>query len=66
MQTGAKPAKLVTKDGLYVCPNCKQKTNQAARADTEARNLPLWCRTCKAVFLVNIEHGQCFVLSRCR
>lgn len=58
--------KLVVKDGLYVCPNCKQKTHQAARKDTEAKNLLLWCRNCKAKFLVNIENGQCFVISRCR
>ena len=66
MQTGKNCDKLVVKDGLYVCPNCKQKTSQAAREDTEARNLSLWCRNCKAKFLVNIENGQCFVISRCR
>ena len=58
--------KLVVKDELYVCPNCRQKIHQAFRPDAEARNLPLWCKNCKAIFLVNIEHGQCFVLSRCR
>lgn len=58
--------KLATKDGLIVCPNCKNKTNQAVREDTTATNLQLWCRTCKAVHLVNIDRGQCFVISRCR
>lgn len=53
------------KDNLYVCPNCKQKTSQAARNDTEAKNLSLWCRHCKATHIVNIVHGQCFVISRC-
>lgn len=66
MQQQTNCGTLVIKDGLYVCPNCKQKTSQAARADTQARNLSLWCRSCKAVFLVNIDHGQCFVISRCR
>lgn len=56
---------LVVKDGLYVCPNCRQKTNLAARPETTARNLPLWCRNCKATFLVNIDSGQCVVLRRC-
>ena len=66
MQTKTKRVTLVVKDGLYVCPNCRQKTYQAARDDTEAENLQLWCRNCKAVYLVNIEHGQCVVLRRCR
>lgn len=66
MQAKTKRVILVVKDGLYVCPNCRRKTSQAARDDTEAKNLPLWCRNCKAVYLVNIEHGQCVVLRRCR
>ncbi len=66
MQGEMNRGKLFVKDGLYVCPNCRQKTSQAARADTEARNLPLWCRKCKAIYLVNIEHGQCVVIRRCR
>ncbi len=66
MSTGSKSVKLVIKAGLIVCPNCKQKTNQAVRPDTEATNLTLWCRSCKAVHLVNIDHGQCYVISRCR
>lgn len=66
MSTRQKSDKLNIKDGLIVCPNCKQKTNQAVRSDTEAVNLTLWCRNCKAVHLVNIEHGQCYVISRCR
>lgn len=56
--------KLAVRDGRYVCPDCKQITHQVARRDTEAKNLLLWCRNCKAKFLVNIENGQCFVTSR--
>ena len=63
MQTGKNCGKLVVKDGLYVCPNCRKKTHQVSRADTEARNLVLWCRNCKAKFLVNIDHGQCSVIA---
>ena len=66
MLSGEKSVKLIVKDGLIVCPNCKQKTNQAVRTDTKATNLTLWGRNCKAVHLVNIEHGQCYVISRCR
>lgn len=57
---------LVVKDGLIVCPNCYRKTNQAIRPDTVAKHLSLWCRSCKAVHLVNIDHGQCYLISRCR
>ncbi len=66
MQTAPTCDTLSVKDGLYVCPNCRQKTNQAARPDTEARHLLLWCRHCKAEFLVNIVSGQCSIVSRCR
>lgn len=66
LQCKPKRGKLIVKDGLIICPNCKAKTNQAVRPDTEARNLQLWCRTCKAIHIVNIEHGQCYVISRCR
>lgn len=62
----ARRGKLVVKDGWLVCPNCKQKTNQHIRPDTEARNWELWCRNCKAVFVVNIERGQSFLVSRSR
>lgn len=58
--------KLVTRNGRYVCPNCKQTTNQKASDATEARALILWCRHCKAEYVVNIEHGQCSIVSRCR
>lgn len=66
MPNSMKPAKLAIKDGLYVCPVCKSKTNQAADASTNAEHLLLWCRRCKAVHIVNIESGQCYVVSRYR
>lgn len=66
MPTTEKCGKLATvKDGLVVCPNCRQKTSLTMRPDTAARNLKLWCRRCKASYLVNIADGQCYVLSRC-
>ena len=58
--------KLSIKDGYIVCPTCRQKTNQAIRPETTANNLQLWCRNCKAIHLVKIDRGQCYMLSRCR
>lgn len=65
MQVGFNSSKLIIKDRCIVCPACRQKTNQVVRPDTEAQNLQLWCRKCKAIHIVNIEHGQCYVISRC-
>lgn len=66
LQTMMKSGKLIVRNGRYVCPNCKQTTNQKADDETNASNLILWCRSCKAEYRVNIQRGQCFVLSRCR
>lgn len=66
MQTDVRCDKLDTRNGRYVCPNCKQTTNQKASEATNAEKLVLWCRSCKAEFIVNIDHGQCSVVSRCR
>ena len=66
MQVEENRGKLVVKDGYVVCPICRRKTNQFVRPDTVAQNLQLWCRTCKAKLLVNIDRGQCFEFSRCR
>lgn len=66
MQTVREDGKLIIKNGRYVCPNCKQLTNQQANPFTNAENLILWCRSCKAEFVVNIDHGQCSIVSRCR
>lgn len=58
--------RIAIKDGYAVCPVCRRKTNQAIRPDTVADNLQLWCRNCKAVHLVKIASGQCYMISRCR
>lgn len=57
---------LDVKDGLYVCPVCRQKTQQAYDPKSNATYLRLWCRNCKSVHYVNIAFGQCSVVSRCR
>lgn len=66
LQNDPKYGKLAVKNGLIVCPVCKQRTNQAVRPDTKATNLTVWCKNCKAIHLVNIENGQCYMISRCR
>ena len=66
LQSTKKCGKLaIVKDSLVVCPNCRQKTNLTLRPDTTARNLTLWCRRCKASYLVDIADGQCYVISQC-
>lgn len=57
---------LAVKGGLLVCSNCRQKTNQAIEPDTVAFHLRVWCKRCKTQMNVNIKHGQCFEISRCR
>ena len=66
MKTDREYGKLSVRNGRYVCPNCRQTTNQKADPETNASGLILWCRSCKAEYSVNIDHGQCFVVSRCR
>lgn len=66
LQTLKKGDKLAIKDGLIVCPVCRQKTNQTIFPETTADFFPLWCRRCKSVHLVKIASGQCYMISRCR
>ena len=65
MNNPANNGKIVTvKDGYIVCPCCRFKTNQQIHQDTKAERLRVWCRKCKKISVVNIDHGQCF-LSQC-
>lgn len=66
MQREEKSGKLTVRKGFVVCPVCKMDTNQFVRADTTAHNLQIWCRNCKSIHIVNIDLGQCFVVSRCQ
>lgn len=66
MQSEKRAVMLDVKDGLYVCPVCRAKTQQAFDTSTTATNLRLWCKQCKSVHYVNIASGQCSVVSRCR
>lgn len=50
---------LVVKDGWLTCPLCGRNHRLLRiRETTEARNLPVYCRTCRRESIVNIEKGQ--------
>lgn len=38
----------------YRCPVCKTQTLLFLREDTQVRNLPVKCKTCKREIIVNI------------
>lgn len=57
---------LETKNNRLVCPVCRQRMNQSTEENTTARNLPVWCKTCKSVHLVDIVGGKGFVTGRIR
>ncbi len=38
-----------------LCPICGGKTRTKIRPDTEAKNLPIFCKICKNEFLANIK-----------
>lgn len=51
--------KLVVKDGWVTCPVCKRNHRLIrVEPETEARNLPIFCRDCKSTVIVNIDRGQ--------
>ena len=56
------PITLDTRNGWLICPYCRiNKRLLRIQADTKARNLQLYCRTCKRELVVNIDKGQCFM-----
>lgn len=51
--------KLVVKDGWVTCPVCKRNHRLIrVEPETEARNLPIFCRDCKSTVILNIDRGQ--------
>lgn len=59
MHIGEKYATLVPKDGWITCPECGRNHRLLRITDTtEARNLPVYCRTCRQEIILNIDRGQ--------
>ena len=53
--------KLDTENGWLICPIChRNRRLLKVKPDTEAKNLQLYCKTCKQELIVDIEKGQCF------
>ena len=52
---------MLTEDGFLICPRCRvNRRLLRVRPDTQARNVQLYCRTCKSEIVVDIVEGQCF------
>ena len=51
--------KLVVKDGWITCPICRRNRRlQRVNDDTEAKNLPVYCKDCKTELILDIARGQ--------
>lgn len=59
MQQQTNCGTLVIKDGWITCPVCK-RNHRLLRVDpeTEARRLPVYCRTCRSEIILHIDKGQ--------
>ena len=59
MQAALKHGKLVVKNGWITCPICQRNHSLLRiRDDTEARHLPVYCRTCRTELILDIARGQ--------
>lgn len=65
MQSRTEYATLKVRNGRIECPRCRRLTSQVVRPDTAAKNLQVYCRSCKWVGVVNIDSGQCSTSSPC-
>ena len=53
--------KLETDGGWLICPVCKRNRRLLRiRPGTTAREIQLYCRSCKSEILVDIDQGECF------
>lgn len=59
LQVDQNYAKLNVRNGWLECPIChRNKRLLRIERDTEARELPVYCRDCKQESILNIEKGQ--------
>lgn len=60
LQSQNECGKILVKDGWLMCPRCRRFKLIRIRRDTNAQNLPVYCRNCHEEHIVNIEQGQSF------
>lgn len=48
---------LSVKNGFLICPYCQRNTIRL-KPETEAHELPVFCRNCKNEFFVEITRGR--------
>ena len=59
MQNQQKSAKLTVRNGWVSCPRCGRNHRLLRiEPDTEARGLPVYCRTCRTEIILDIDKGQ--------
>ena len=58
MQPNQSPCKLVVKDGWISCPACRNKRLLRIEEETEAHDLPVYCRDCKTEIILDITRGR--------
>ena len=59
VQTAPQCGKLIVKDGWVTCPVCKRNRRLLrVEPETQARDLPVYCRDCKREIVLNIDRGQ--------
>lgn len=58
LQPNQSPCKLVVKDGWISCPVCRNKRLLRIEEETEAHDLPVYCRDCKTEIILDITRGR--------
>lgn len=59
--TAERDIMLTVRGGYLVCPRCLVNRKVVkVDPDTTARNLAVFCRTCKLQLKIDIVEGQCF------
>lgn len=59
LQSAPACGKLVIRDGWVTCPVCKRNHRLIrVEPETEAKGLPVYCRTCRSEIVLNIDRGQ--------